>query len=197
MKKERLNASQKAAVEAVGNPVLIFAGAGSGKTRVLTHKISHLVKEKIVSPENILAVTFTNKAANEMKERVRKLIKGKTSAISIGTFHSICARLLRNEIQKLGYTRDFVIYDIQDQNALLKTILDGLDIPKTDISPSGAGQNISLFKNRMIPIKKAKSQARTVLDKRLAEIYEAYEKALKKNNAVDFDDLLLLHHWFR
>ena len=192
MKKERLNASQKAAVEAVGNPVLIFAGAGSGKTRVLTHKISHLVKEKIVSPENILAVTFTNKAANEMKERVRKLIKGKTSAISIGTFHSICARLLRNEIQKLGYTRDFVIYDIQDQNALLKTILDGLDIPKTDISPSGAGQNISLFKNRMIPIKKAKSQARTVLDKRLAEIYEAYEKALKKNNAVDFDDLLLL-----
>ena len=192
MKSSRLNVSQKAAVEAVGKPVLIFAGAGSGKTRVLTHKISYLVNENIVNPENILAVTFTNKAAKEMRERVHKLLQSKSSAISIGTFHSVCARLLRNEIHKIGYTRDFVIYDIQDQNALLKTILDGFDIPKTDISPASAGQHISLLKNRMIPVKKAGSKARTVLDKRLAEIYKAYEKSLKKNNAVDFDDLLLL-----
>ena len=186
MKSSRLNVSQKAAVEAVGKPVLIFAGAGSGKTRVLTHKISYLVNENIVNPENILAVTFTNKAAKEMRERVHKLLQSKSSAISIGTFHSVCARLLRNEIHKIGYTRDFVIYDIQDQNALLKTILDGFDIPKTDISPASAGQHISLLKNRMIPVKKAGSKARTVLDKRLAEIYKAYEKKFKEEQCCGF-----------
>lgn len=188
---ERLNASQKAAVEAVGNPILIFAGAGSGKTRVLTHKIAFLVKNNHIPAENILAVTFTNKAADEMRGRVKKLLKSKSLDLTIGTFHSICARLLRKEIHRLGYSADFAIYDVQDQIALLRIILNDLNIPKTDISPQSAGHHISLYKNRMVSVKKAKSQAKTVLDKRLADIYESYQKALKNNNALDFDDLLL------
>lgn len=188
---ERLNASQKAAVEAVGKPVLIFAGAGSGKTRVLTHKIAYLVKNGHMQPENILSVTFTNKAAEEMRERVKKLLKTKSLNMTLGTFHSICARLLRSEIHHLGYSSAFAIYDVQDQNALLRIILNKLHIPKTDISPQAASAHISLYKNRMVSVEKAKTQAKTVMDRRLADIYDNYQKALKQNNALDFDDLLL------
>ena len=104
MPSSKLNSVQKSAVESFGKPVLIFAGAGSGKTRVLTHKIAHLIKNKLIDAENILALTFTNKAANEMRVRVNKIVKGKSAMVTMGTFHSICAKLLRSEIHHLGYT---------------------------------------------------------------------------------------------
>ena len=135
MSKGNLNKVQKSAVEAFGKPVLIFAGAGSGKTRVLTHKIAHLIKNNLVSAENILAVTFTNKAAQEMKDRVKKLVKGKETVLNIGTFHSICARILRSEIHQLNYTADFSIFDVQDQIALIKVVLEAMDIPKNYVTP--------------------------------------------------------------
>ena len=117
MKLEDLNSKQREAVELIGGPILIFAGAGSGKTRVLTHKIAYLVHEVGLPPENILAVTFTNKAADEMKQRVQQLLNIDVSSMSVGTFHSISARILRREIHILGYSNDFVIYDQEDSRA--------------------------------------------------------------------------------
>ena len=106
----KLNNTQKSAVEAFGNPVLIFAGAGSGKTRVLTHKVAHLIKKKLVKAENILALTFTNKAAKEMRDRIEELVKKQHASVNMGTFHSVCARILRNDIHHLGYSSDFSIF---------------------------------------------------------------------------------------
>jgi DNA helicase-2/ATP-dependent DNA helicase PcrA len=119
---KKLNNNQKAAVEAVDKPNLIFAGAGSGKTRVLTFKISYLIREGIVKPEEILAVTFTNKAADVMKQRVAALLKNNVQDMNIGTFHSICAKLLRNEIRHLGFTKNYAIYDRSDQISLIKVL---------------------------------------------------------------------------
>ena len=130
MAKKTLNKIQKKAVEAIGSPVLIFAGAGSGKTRVLTHKIAHLIEEGVFKPEEILAVTFTNKAAEEMSKRVLSLLKQNNVQLNIGTFHSICSRLLRKEIHRLGFTRDFVIYDVQNQIALIRLVMDGMNIAR-------------------------------------------------------------------
>ncbi len=192
MSKSNLNKVQKSAVEAFGKPVLIFAGAGSGKTRVLTHKIAYLIKKKLVSAEHILAVTFTNKAAQEMKGRVNKLVPGKESVLNIGTFHSICARILRNEIHHLGYTADFSIFDVQDQKSLVKVVIESMDIPKNYVTPQEVRHKISNFKNKLITPGEAKKKAHLVLDKTYADIYEKYQKALIKNNAVDFDDLLIL-----
>jgi DNA helicase-2/ATP-dependent DNA helicase PcrA len=192
MSKSNLNKVQKSAVEAFGKPVLIFAGAGSGKTRVLTHKIAYLIKKELVSAEHILAVTFTNKAAQEMKGRVNKLVPGKESVLNIGTFHSICARILRNEIHHLGYTADFSIFDVQDQKSLVKVVIESMDIPKNYVTPQEVRHKISNFKNKLITPGEAKKKAHLVLDKTYADIYEKYQKALIKNNAVDFDDLLIL-----
>ena len=130
MSKRNLNKVQKSAVESFGKPVLIFAGAGSGKTRVLTHKIAHLIEKNLVSAPNILAVTFTNKAAQEMKLRVSKLLKDKNTSVNLGTFHSICARILRREIHHLGYNADFSIFDVKDQVSLVKVVIEAMDIPK-------------------------------------------------------------------
>ena len=118
----KLNDVQKAAVESFGKPVLIFAGAGSGKTRVLTHKIAHLIENNLVDAENVLALTFTNKAAEEMRQRVQKIIKSKSMLVTMGTFHSVCAKMLRSEIHNLGYTSDFSIFDVQDQTSLFKVL---------------------------------------------------------------------------
>ena len=123
MSNVKLNNVQKAAVESFGKPVLIFAGAGSGKTRVLTHKIAYLIKNKLVDAENILALTFTNKAAEEMRQRVHKIIKTKSTLVTMGTFHSVCAKMLRSEIHNLGYTSEFSIFDVQDQTSLFKVCL--------------------------------------------------------------------------
>ncbi len=188
---KNLNAEQKEAVKATSGPVLVFAGAGSGKTRVLTHKIAYLVRNDNYDPGNILAVTFTNKAAKEMRERVGKLLKEDVSHMSIGTFHSTCARILRQEIHHLGFTRDFAIYDSQDQESLLRIILDNMNIGKDYISPKAASHQISAFKNKMILPDQAKTMAKRVIDQRHADIYEAYQKALKENDALDFDDLLI------
>ena len=192
MQSVKLNDVQKAAVESFGKPVLIFAGAGSGKTRVLTHKIAHLIKNNLVEADNILALTFTNKAAEEMRQRVFKIIKNKSAQVTMGTFHSVCAKMLRSEIYNLGYTSDFSIFDVQDQTSLLKVLLEPMDFPKNYITPKDMRFKISYFKNRLISPEEAKNKANIIIDNHYAELYEKYQIALKDNNAVDFDDLLLL-----
>ena len=192
MSKRNLNKVQKSAVESFGRPVLIFAGAGSGKTRVLTHKIAHLIENNLVSASNILAVTFTNKAAQEMKLRVSKLLKDKNTSVNLGTFHSICARILRKEIHHLGYTADFSIFDVKDQVSLVKVVLEKMDIPKNYVTPQEVRHKISYFKNKLISPDEAQSKAHLVLEKTYADIYKNYQKALFENNALDFDDLLIL-----
>ena len=147
---KKLNKTQRAAVEANDGPVLIFAGAGSGKTRVLTNKMYYLIEEGYYKPENILSVTFTNKAASEMKERVMKLLKKEDLPITIGTFHSVCARLLRSEAKHMNFSPQFAIYDVQDQLDLLKVVLNNLDISKNQLSPNMARNQISFLKNKMI-----------------------------------------------
>lgn len=190
MSLKSLNPTQKAAVEAVDGPVLIFAGAGSGKTRVLTHKLFYLVDEGIFDPEEILAVTFTNKAAKEMKDRVMKLLKRSELPLSIGTFHSICARILREDIQVLGFSKHFAIYDVKDQLDLLKVLFEDNGISKTLIAPNQLRNQISLLKNKMISPDIFERKARTILEKTISTIYAQYQKALKLNDALDFDDLL-------
>ena len=190
MDMKQLNDSQKAAVKAVDKPVLIFAGAGSGKTRVLTHKIAFLIKEDIVKAKEILAVTFTNKAAEVMKQRVTKLMKNKVQEINIGTFHSICARILRNEISKLGFSKDFAIYDRTDQISLLKIILAEENIPKNILMPKTVRNKISYFKSQLINPNHAMKAVKTAQDKSIIDVYKSYNNSLKENNAVDFDDLL-------
>ena len=185
-----LNNNQRAAVEAVNNPILIFAGAGSGKTRVLAYKIAYLLDQGIVVPEDVLAVTFTNKAAAVMRERVTRLIKEKHVPLNIGTFHSICARILRNDIKHLGFTSDFAIYDAADQVALLKVVMADMGVPKNSIIPKTARNRISYYKNKLIAHDVAMKSARTIQDRTIVDIYKVYQKALKKNNALDFDDLL-------
>jgi len=187
---KKLNNSQKAAVEAVDKPILIFAGAGSGKTRVLTFKISHLIIKGIVKPEEILAVTFTNKAAEAMKLRVNALLKNNVQVNNIGTFHSICAKLLRNEIKHLGFTKNFAIYDRTDQISLIKIIMAELNISKNNVMPKTAINKISFYKSKLIDPKSSIKSAKTVQDKIIIDIYKSYNKSLKENNAVDFDDLL-------
>ena len=190
MSLKSLNSTQKSAVEAVDGPVLIFAGAGSGKTRVLTHKLFYLVDEGIFDPEEILAVTFTNKAAKEMKDRVMKLLKRSELPLSIGTFHSICARILREDIQVLGFSKHFAIYDVKDQIDLLKVLFEDNDISKTLITPNQLRNQISLLKNKIIGPGIVERKARTILEKTISKIYAQYQKALKLNDALDFDDLL-------
>ena len=190
MSLKSLNPTQKSAVEAVDGPVLIFAGAGSGKTRVLTHKLFYLVDEGIFDPEEILAVTFTNKAAKEMKDRVMKLLKRSELPLSIGTFHSICARILREDIQVLGFSKHFAIYDVKDQLDLLKVLFEDNGISKTLIAPNQLRNQISLLKNKMISPDIFERKARTILEKTISTIYAQYQKALKLNDALDFDDFL-------
>ena len=192
MNGNKLNKIQKAAVESIDGPILIFAGAGSGKTRVLTHKMYFLINENHYKPEDILAVTFTNKAAKEMKERVMGLLKTDNLPITIGTFHSVFARLLRKEAKYLNISSHFAIYDVQDQLDLLKVILKSLNITKDQITPNQARNQISYLKNKMIMPETQSRKARTLIEKKLVEIYSTYQKALRDNDALDFDDLLLL-----
>jgi len=190
MSLKSLNKTQKAAVEAINGPVLIFAGAGSGKTRVLTHKLYYLVDEGLFKPEEILAVTFTNKAAKEMKERVMKLLNTNELDLSMGTFHSICARILREDIEVLGFTRHFAIYDVKDQLDLIKVLFEEFEISKTLMTPNQLRNQISLFKNKMMDSAAIDRKARTILEKTVSKIYTEYQKNLKLNDALDFDDLL-------
>ena len=187
-----LNPAQRQAVEAMGGPILIFAGAGSGKTRVLTYKIAYLIEEVGLPPEKILAVTFTNKAAQEMKDRVSKILTVNTTKMNVGTFHSICARMLRFEIPRLGYTRDFGIYDQADSRSLVKEIIQTLNLDIKTFAPNAYQNLISGKKNQMLSPENVAEYAEGYVDEKLAQIYTEYQMALKKNNALDFDDLLLL-----
>ncbi|UCH10414.1 MAG: UvrD-helicase domain-containing protein [Fidelibacterota bacterium] len=210
MNLDDLNPVQAEAVQCVGSPVLIFAGAGSGKTRVLAYKIAYLIEEKGLEPEHILAVTFTNKAANEMRNRVdgllhqpagsgrkaaprsRAALPGGSSGVHVGTFHSVCARILRQEIHRLGYRRDFVIYDTDDQLRLLKLILERNDFDLDLYPPQAIQARISWAKNRMQSPSQMAESATGIEAEILTSIYEEYQQSLKENNALDFDDLLLL-----
>ncbi len=189
--KTKLNKTQLKAVESNKGPVLIFAGAGSGKTKVLTEKIHYLIEKEKLNPKNILSVTFTNKAAKEMKTRVKSLLKTKNLGVNIGTFHSICARLIRNEAKNIGLNPQFAIYDVQDQLDLYKVVLKELNISKDLIKSNQARNQISLLKNKMITPQEQLKKARTIFEKKLIDIYNLYEHMLRENNALDFDDLLL------
>ena len=191
MSKLNLNDVQKQAVEAVDKPILIFAGAGTGKTRVLTQKIAYLITEKGYNPDEILAVTFTNKAAEEMRTRVQSLLGKKSMSLNIGTFHSICARLLRYEIALLGFTPDFAIYDTADQDQLIKTLMLKLKLTTNGISPAAYRSRMSFIKSSMEDPSQLMKNGASPFDKSVAELYPVYKEALKKNNAVDFGDLLL------
>ena len=172
-------------------PLLILAGAGSGKTRVITHRIAHLIRDRGVHPWNILAVTFTNKAANEMAERVRRLLGGAETP-QISTFHAACGRILRREIHHLGYDPSFAIYDDKDSERLLKDVLAELDLDDKRFPPKTIGAKIDDFKNRgLFPEELDAVATGDIFSERLVQIYAAYQERLKKCNALDFGDMLI------
>jgi DNA helicase-2/ATP-dependent DNA helicase PcrA len=187
-----LNDKQKEALLATEGPVLILAGAGSGKTRVVTSKIAYLIEDLNVAEWKILAITFTNKAANEMKDRVSALIDKNVDSMWIGTFHSICVRILRRNIEKLGYTQNFTIYDRDDQLTVVKEAIKELGLNKDMYSPRAVISNISNIKNQGIDPKTYIRENETdFYKKNIGELYSSYENKLKSNNALDFDDLLI------
>ena len=187
-----LNKYQKLAVEKLGGPILVFAGAGSGKTRVLTYKIAYLINELGLPPDNILAVTFTNKASQEMKVRVNDLVACNISGIHIGTFHSVSARILRREIALLGYTSDFVIYDQQDTRTLIKNIIKKLGLDAKQFDHKSMQIRISNAKNSLHSVSYIENIIENYSDEKFHQVYKEYQKQLKSNNCLDFDDLLLL-----
>lgn len=188
----QLNDKQREAVEFNSGPHMIVAGAGSGKTRVLIYKIAYLIEEKEFEPSEILALTFTNKAAKEMKERIKGLIGKKAEQLWMGTFHSIFARMLRVESDKLHYRSNFSIYDREDSQSLVSNVLSNLNINLENLSPNAVQHKISFMKNQMIsPDEYLKNMATTPSDRKLGEVYSEYNKRLFENNAMDFDDLLL------
>jgi len=187
---EDLNLQQQQAVLATDGPILILAGAGSGKTRVLIYRVAYLIKEKMILPENILMVTFTNKAANEMRERINKLL-GKTQLGFIGTFHSLCAKILRIDGQEINIPKNYLIYDEADQLEAIKEVMKKLDIPTKKFYPSSVLNTISGAKNELISSLEYPQYARGYFQKTVAQIYLAYQKSLKENQALDFDDLLM------
>ena len=186
-----LNDKQLEAVKSIGQPNLIFAGAGSGKTRVLTYKIAYLIQEQGLPPDKILAVTFTNKAAQEMKSRVQKLLDFDISSISIGTFHSISAQLLRKEIHHLGMSNSFIIYDQPDSVSVIKDCIKDLGLDVKQFEPKTFKNHISQLKNSLVSYEQAEILANDFLSKKVAEVYALYQNQLTKNSALDFDDLLL------
>ena len=191
MNLDTLNPAQREAVEKTEGPVLILAGAGSGKTRVLTTRIGHLIEDKGVQPANILAITFTNKAANEMRERVEETLESDASDMWISTFHSCCVRILRKDINRIGYNRSFVIYDSADQVTLVKDCLKELNLSDKVFEPKVIISTISGAKDKLYDPKKFK--AMHMNDNRMskiADVYALYQDRLKRNSALDFDDLI-------
>jgi DNA helicase-2/ATP-dependent DNA helicase PcrA len=192
---DQLNSQQRAAVEETEGPLLVLAGAGSGKTRVITYRIAYLIETRQVPPESILAVTFTNKAAEQMKERVEKLLSGqmelRPGAPHVSTFHSFCVSVLRRHIERLGYSRDFAIYDEDDQLRVMKACTQELGLSEQIVSPRSALAKISYTKNRGCSPEELNTQAANPETQRLASLYKLYESKLRRANALDFDDLLL------
>ena len=191
-----LNDRQREAVLYGDGPLLIFAGAGSGKTRVLTHRAAYLIQERGVSPFNILAVTFTNKAANEMKARLRGLLGRLHWDLWVGTFHSICARILRQDGERVGVPTDFVVFDTSDQGALIKDCLRDLDLDPEQFVPSRILNEISNAKNELIaPREYFNWRGGRPYDEIVARIYTLYQNRLSDNHACDFDDLIAYVVW--
>jgi DNA helicase-2/ATP-dependent DNA helicase PcrA len=188
---EGLNEPQRDAVTHGAGPLLILAGAGSGKTRVLTHRIAHLIHTKQARADEILAITFTNKAAQEMRERVELLVGRATRAMWVMTFHSACARMLRAEAHRLGYTRQFTIYDAADQRRLIKRCLDDLDIDAKRFTPRAMQAQISDAKNKLRSAEDYRQLVGSYFEQTVADVYEEYERQLHRMNAMDFDDLLV------
>jgi DNA helicase-2/ATP-dependent DNA helicase PcrA len=185
-----LNPVQQKAVLETEGPLLVFAGAGSGKTRVLTYRIAYLIQEKGVKPWNIFAVTFTNKASDEMRERVDRLLGGSARGTWISTFHSACARILRQHIERLGFQRNFVIYDDQDQERHLKTIMKELNLDFKMFPPRAIQSGIEQLKNEGVLPDQYSPNPYNIFQKRLALVYQRYQEDLHRNNALDFGDLL-------
>jgi len=187
---DELNSPQREAVEHLDGPLLILAGAGSGKTRVITNRIANLIDNCGVSPWQILAVTFTNKAAQEMRERVERLVGHSAKSISLGTFHSICVRILRRYIDRLGYETSFSIYDSDDQLRLVRQILKDLNISKDRFKPNAILGAIGQFKQEMLGPDEVSLDQQHLFQEVALRVYEAYQAKLKASNALDFDDLL-------
>lgn len=187
-----LNPQQKEAVIYKTGPLLILAGAGSGKTRVLTHRIAYLIDEHQVNPWNILAITFTNKAANEMRERVDQLVGYGSQNIWVSTFHSTCVRILRRYIELLGFDRNFTIYDSDDQKSLIKEIMKYLELDPKQFRERMVINAISSAKDKLInPEDFAKQAQGDYIKTTISQAYIEYQKRLRKNNALDFDDLIV------
>jgi DNA helicase-2/ATP-dependent DNA helicase PcrA len=189
---EGLNPAQREAVLTVDGPVLVIAGAGSGKTRVLTHRIAHLLAAHGAKPNEILAITFTNKAAAEMRERVERLIGAPARAAWVMTFHSACGRILRREAQRLGYRSNFTIYDQADQLRLVKSCLEQLERDPKRFTPRGIHSQISNAKNNLVGPAEYSTRVASFYDQTVADVYELYQRRLFQSNAVDFDDMLYL-----
>ena len=185
-----LNPVQEKAVLETEGPLLVFAGAGSGKTRVLTYRIAYLIQEKLVPPWNIFAVTFTNKAADEMRERVERLLGSSAKGTWISTFHSACARILRQHIEHLGFQRNFVIYDEQDQERHLKAVMKELDLDFRMFHPRAVQSKIESLKNEGITPEQYLPDPYNIFQKRVALVYQRYQEDLRRNNGLDFGDLL-------
>ena len=193
-KYDALNPMQREAVFHTEGPLLILAGAGSGKTRALTYRISYLIEEAGVRPWNILAITFTNKAAEEMRERVNGLVEEGADSVWVSTFHSMCVRILRRFIENIGYETDFSIYDSDDSRTLIKQILKDRDVNPKQYRERDVLGIISAAKNEMVSPEEYMDNARAAGDWRgqmIGELYLEYQNRLKKNNALDFDDLLV------
>src|SRR5438477_9082288 len=187
-----LNEAQREAVLTTEGPLLVIAGAGSGKTRVLTYRVAHLLAACGVEPNEILAITFTNKAAGEMRERIEGMIGPVARAIWILTFHAACGRILRREAQRLGYRSNFTIYDQADQIRLVKQCLEELERDPKRFTPRGIHNQISQAKNQLIQPDEYASRVQSFYDQTVADVYQLYQRRLFASNAVDFDDLLML-----
>src|SRR5206468_218085 len=187
-----LNPPQREAVLATEGPLLVIAGAGSGKTRVLTYRVAHLINAVGAKPNEILAITFTNKAAGEMKERLQRLHGRTGQGLWILTFHAACDRILRREAQRLGYRSNFTIYDQADQIRLVKQCLEELERDPKRFTPRGIHNQISQAKNRLVQPDEYASRVQSFYDQTVADVYQLYQRRLFASNAVDFDDLLML-----
>ena len=190
---DELNEEQRKAAEKIDGPVLILAGAGSGKTRTVTYRIAHMIKEKGISPLNIMALTFTNKAAKEMKERAEALIGPDANDLVVSTFHSFSVRLLKTYSDRIGYGRNFNIYDVDDQKSIITKIKKELNIKNDEVSPVKIANRLSTLKEQGIGIEELESQVDTRIysNRIFRDIYKKYDETLKANNAMDFSDLLL------
>ncbi|WP_407942254.1 DNA helicase PcrA [Microaerobacter geothermalis] len=186
-----LNDQQKKGVMTTEGPVLIMAGAGSGKTKVLTHRIAYLIYEKHILPWNILAITFTNKAAKEMKDRIVQLVGKTAEDIWISTFHSMCVRILRRDIDRIGYDRNFSILDVGDQLSLIKQVMKDLNIDQKRVEPRAVRSSISQAKNELVTPERFSNKAKDFYQQTVAKVYTEYQKRLKMSSSLDFDDLIM------